>query len=189
MTDSRSIPHTLTFMTAQNPLTDPRLAGTWSLDARRSSVRFTSRTLWGLIPVNGRFEDVRGEGRIGTDGEVSGRLVIRADSVRTGIGMRDHHLRAADFFDAERFPDIVVEVTGHAPGGGLEATLTIRGTTRPLPLATTVAPPSDDTVAVTARGEIDRTRWGVSGNMLGMMPPATLLVAEAVFTRREHPAP
>ena len=169
-------------MTAQTPLTDPQLAGTWTLDAQRSSVRFTSKTLWGLIPVNGRFTEVTGDGRI-ADGQPSGRLVIRADSVRTGIGMRDHQLQAADFFDAEHFPEIVVEVTGIAPDGSLAATLSIRGTTLPLPVTATVGRHDATSVTITARGEIDRTRWGVSGNMLGMMPPATTLVTDAVFTR------
>ncbi len=164
-------------------LTDPQTAGTWRLDPQRSSVKFTARTLWGLVPVNGRFTDVNGEGRVSADGQVSGRLVVRTDSVKTGIGMRDHHLQAADFFDAERFPEIVVDVTGIAPDGSLSATLTIRGTTLPLPLAATVARTDAGAILITARGEIDRTRWGVSGNMLGMMPPATTLVTEAVFTR------
>ena len=91
--------------------------------------------------------------------------------------------QSADFFDAERFPEIVVDVTGIAPDGSLSATLTIRGTTLPLPLAATVARTDAGAIRITARGEIDRTRWGVSGNMLGMMPPATTLVTEAVFTR------
>lgn len=168
-------------MTLQSLLADPELSGTWALDPARSSVRFTARTMWGLIPVNGRFTDVTGAGRIGPDG-LSGRLVIRADSVRTGIGMRDRHLRARDFFDAEGSPEIVVEVSGLAPDGSLAAALTIRGTTLPLPLTTTVTRRGPD-LSLTARAAIDRTRWGVSGNMLGMMPPATALVAEAVFTR------
>lgn len=170
-------------MTTHSPLTDPDLAGAWTLDPERSSVRFTSKTLWGLIPVNGRFTGVRGDGVITPGGQLTGQLVISADSVRTGIGMRDHHLQAADFFDAERFPEIVVAVTGIAPDGTPTATLTIRGTTLPLALSTAVTRPDPDTVKITARGEIDRTRWGVSGNMLGMMPPATTLVTEAVFAR------
>ena len=40
-------------MSLQNLLTDPALTGTWTLDPQRSSIRFTSKTLWGLIPVNG----------------------------------------------------------------------------------------------------------------------------------------
>jgi hypothetical protein len=30
---------------------------------------------------------------------------------------------------------------------------------------------------------VDRTTWGVSGNMAGMMPPSTKLEFDAVFTR------
>lgn len=171
-------------MTVQSLLTDPAVAGTWTLEPERSSVRFVSKTLWGLIPVNGRFTDVSGEARIGPDGQPSGRLVIRADSVRTGIGMRDRHLRAADFFDATSHPDIVVDVTGIAPDGRLTATLSIRGITLPVPLQVSMDKRGgDESLGVTARAQIDRTDWGVSGNMLGMMPPGTELLADAVFVR------
>ena len=170
-----------------NLLDDPAVAGDWTLEPENSSVRFVSKTLWGLVPVNGRFTDVSGEARITPDGQLTGRLVIRAESVRTGIGMRDRHLRARDFFDVAAYPDIVVDVTGPAPDGQLAATLSIRGTTLPVPLQATVdrrgGVGAADSVGVSARAEIDRTRWGVSGNMLGMMPPATVLLADAVFVR------
>lgn len=161
-------------------LSDPALAGTWTLEPERSSVRFVSKTLWGLVPVNGRFTDLAGEARITPQGQVTGRLLIRADSVRTGIGMRDRHLRASDFFDVTDYPKIVVDITG--AGADLTASLTIRGTTLPVALQTT-AERQGESLRITARGEVDRTRWGVSGNMLGMMPPRTALLAEAVFVR------
>jgi polyisoprenoid-binding protein YceI len=174
-------------MTLQTPLNDPGMAGAWTLEPERSSVRFISKTLWGLIPVNGRFTEVTGEASVSPDGHLSGRLVIKAESVRTGIGMRDRHLRGADFFDTAHHPDIVVEVTGVAPDGQPSATLSIRGVTLPVPLQTTVERRGQHTgaesVGVTARAEIDRTRWGVSGNMFGMMPPRTVLLAETVFVR------
>jgi polyisoprenoid-binding protein YceI len=172
-------------MTVQTPLNDPAMAGSWTLEPERSSVRFVSKTLWGLVPVNGRFTAVTGEAQVTPDGDLSGRLVIKAESVRTGIGMRDRHLRGADFFDTAQHPDIVVDVTGVAPDGQLAATLSIRGTTLPVPLQATVERhgAGAESVGVTARAEIDRTRWGVSGNMLGMMPPGTVLLADAVFVR------
>ena len=174
-------------MTVQTLLNDPAMAGSWTLAPERSSVRFISKTLWGLIPVNGQFGDVSGEARITPDGQLSGRLLIRADSVRTGIGMRDRHLRAADFFDAANHPDIVITISGVAPDGGLSATLSIRDTTLPLALQASVERSGQsagaESIGVNARAEIDRTRWGVSGNMLGMMPPGTVLLADAVFVR------
>ena len=165
-------------MPLQSLLADPGAVGAWTLVPDRSSVRFASKTLWGLIPVNGRFTDVTGEGRIEADGTISGRLTIKAASVSTGIGMRDRHLRDEDFFDAEHFPDIIVEVTGPQT-----ATLSIRGTTLPLPLRFTLQRPDTNTLQITARAEIDRTKWGVSGNIAGMMPSTTTLVGETVFTR------
>ncbi len=170
-------------MTLQRLLTDPAMAGTWTCEPEGSAVRFVNQTLWGLIPVKGRFTDFTGEALI-SDGRLSGRLVVRADSVRTGIGMRDRHLRGPDFFDVADHPEIVVEVTGSA-AGDLATNLTVRGTTFAVPLTTTATRRDDDSFTVAARGRIDRTRWGVSGNMLGMMPSTTVLMVDAAFNRTQ----
>jgi len=174
-------------MTVQGLLADPAILGTWTLVPDRSSVRFTNRTLWGLVQVHGEFTEVSGTGQIGADGAVAGRLTIRTASVRTGIGKRDEHLRSADFFDADNSPEIVIEVSGVVPvaehTAELAATLTVRGTTLPLPLQATVTRLDNDTVHLVGRTVVDRTRWGVSGNMMGMMPAATGLVADTIFVK------
>jgi len=173
-------------VTVQSVLSDPSMAGTWSLAPDRSSVRFTNKTLWGLVNVNGEFEDVVGSGRFGPDG-VTGRLTIGAASIRTGIGKRDEHLCGSDFFDTDNFPEIIIDVAGATPTGdhtvGLAATMNVRGTTLPLPIEATVTRLGDDTVHIVGRATIDRTRWGVSGNMFGMMPNTATLVADTTFTR------
>ena len=174
-------------MTVQSMLTDPAVAGTWAVVSDRSSIRFINKTLWGLMKVNGGFSEFSGAGRIGSDGTVTGRLTIAAASVRTGIAARDKHLRSADFFDVDGFPDIVVEVTGARPIGDhtvdFDATLSIRGTTLPLPLQATVTRLANDTVHVVSHATVDRTRWGVSGNILGMVPATTALVADTTFVK------
>lgn len=174
-------------MTVRSLLSDPAVVGNWTMAADRSSIRFSNKTLWGLLTVKGRFPDIAGEGQIGTDGSVSGRLTIGAASVQTGIGKRDEHLRAPEFFNTELYPDIVVEVGGANPVGehtlDIQASMRIRGTTLPLPLQATVTRLANDTVHVVARTTIDRTRWGVSGNMLGMMPTTTALVADTTFIK------
>src|SRR5690606_10581994 len=68
-------------------------AGSWSLDPSRSSLRFRSSALWGLVKVHGEFTDISGEGSVAPDGTVSGRLEIAAASVDTGKAKRDRHLR------------------------------------------------------------------------------------------------
>jgi polyisoprenoid-binding protein YceI len=170
-------------MTLQRVLADPATIGTWALVPDRSSIRFATKTLWGLVPVNGRFTDVTGEGNVAADGAVSGRLRIGVASVKTGIGKRDKHLQSADFFDIENFPEITVEVSGVGADGNLNTTLSARGATLPIPLTATVTPLGDGSVQVTARTTVDRTKWGVSGNTMGMIPTSTTLIAEATFIK------
>ncbi len=164
-------------------LNDPNSAWRWQLVPARSSVRFKNKTFWGLATVTGEFTEVRGAGEVTANGALSGELVIGAASLKTGISKRDEHLRSADFFDVENHPVIRVEVTGVESSGNLRATLTVRGTTEPLPLPVTVQLLDDGTVQLTARAAIDRTEWGVSGNMVGMMPATTTLLADVVFAK------
>lgn len=174
-------------MSVRSVLADPSTSGTWTLSTDRSSIRFTNRTLWGLLKVNGHFADFDGSGRIGDDGTISGRLVVRAASVHTGIGKRDEHLRSGDFFDTDAAPEITVEVFGATPTGDhsvdLDATMTMRGTTLPLPLQATVTRVGNDALHIVGRATVDRTRWGVTGNMAGMIPATTDLVADTTFVR------
>jgi polyisoprenoid-binding protein YceI len=164
-------------------LTDPASSGTWTLVPDRSAIKFSSKTLWGLVPVNGRFTDATGEGSIAAGGAVSGRLQIRAASVKTGIGKRDEHLCSPDFFDAANFPLITVEVNGLGADGSLDATLRVRDAVLTMPLTATVTPLGEGTVQVNARTQVDRTRWGVTGNTMGMIPATVTLIADAVFVK------
>ncbi len=174
-------------MTLRGLLADPSVVGAWTVAPERSSVRFTNRTLWGLVKVTGHFAAIAGNGRIAADGSVSGRLVIAAASLRTGIRRRDEHLRSPDFFDTKRFRDIVVDVSAATAIGdhsaSLVASLNLRGVTRPLALAATVTRLGNDTVHIVCHTDIDRTAWGVSGNMAGMMPSSTALVADTIFVK------
>jgi polyisoprenoid-binding protein YceI len=163
--------------------------GTWQLVPARSSVRFKNKTFWGLATVTGEFADVRGTGQVSANGAVLGGLVIQASSLKTGIRKRDDHLRSADFFDVEQHPEIRVEVTAVEPASAntvtVHASVTVRGTTQPLPLTATVEQVGDGTVRLTAQKAIDRTTLGVDGNLIGMMPATTTLLADVVFAKAE----
>ena len=93
-------------------LSDPASAGNWTVVADQSTIVVKAKSMWGLAPVKLRFTEFGGDGQIAAPQTVSGHLDIKTASVRTGIGKRDRHLRSADFFEAERFPDISVVVTG-----------------------------------------------------------------------------
>lgn len=164
-----------------------RATGTWTLDPARSSFTFKNKTMWGLMNVKGRFTDCSGEGRVDAGGSVSGRIDVKAATVKTGIKQRDNHLRSADFFDAEHFPDISVTVNGVDPGDGDElnvsADMSIRGNTVALPMRVRGEVLDDGALRLTTTTTVDREQLGVTGNMAGMIPSTTTLMADAVFRR------
>jgi polyisoprenoid-binding protein YceI len=86
------------------------LAGEWALDPRTSSIRLKSRAMWGLVPVNGVFREVSGNGTVSPDGRVSGTVTMAAASIDTKNTRRDTHLRSADFSGDD--PDITFTADG-----------------------------------------------------------------------------
>lgn len=166
-------------------LSDPGNTGVWTLAPDRSDVTFRCRSFWGLLPVKGRFTEVRGEGRL-DGGTASGRLDITAASLDTGNRKRDEHLRSEDFFATERFPTLSVVVTTLQHAGTraeLRCTLTVRGVTRPLELSAEVTRLDDAAVQIAATAVVDRTDWEVDGNLLGMVKTDTTVAATAVFVK------
>ncbi|MDH6196603.1 polyisoprenoid-binding protein YceI [Mycobacterium frederiksbergense] len=161
-------------------------AGNWTLVPDRSRLTFQNKTMWGLSTVTGKFTEFAGNGR--ADGGVSGRVVVAAASVQTGIGRRDRHLRSAEFFDVGDHPDITAEVTGVASPVEddevlLTTILTIRGVSRTLELPVGVQVLDDGALQLSGRYWVERDEFGVSGNLLGMVGPTTMLSGDLVFVR------
>ncbi len=173
--------------TVETLLSDPDTAGVWNLVPDRSTVAFKIRNFWGLMNVKGQFTDVSADGQVTGKGAVFGRLDIQTASLRTGIRKRDEHLRSADFFDVERFPEISVVVTAVQPGTGnaadLRATFTINGISEPLPLPVQVTVLGDGSVRITTKIKIDRTQFGLGWNRLGMIGKTATAAADAYFVR------
>ena len=123
----------------------PSLDGRWGwlaplgdaptrLTPENVDVSMSVRWLGGMT-VRARFLDVRGMIHLPTDDDdtVAVTVEIRADSVRTGISLRDRHLRGPLFLDALRHPTITfrgsdaMRLPTHIAVPG---SLTIRGITR-----------------------------------------------------------
>ena len=173
--------------TLQELLGNATSVGVWNLAPESSTVGFKAKSMYGLLPVKGRFHDVSGDGQITDASNLFGRMDIKAASLDTKIKKRDKDLRAPNYFDVEKYPDISVVVTG-AEGIGsdtvnLRANLTVKGTTAPLPLTAKVAVLDDGAVRVTASADINRKDFGVDGNVVGMIRDATTLTADVVFRR------
>ena len=173
--------------TLETLLNDPDLAGVWNIVPDRSAVTFKIRNMWGLVNVKGRFTEFAGDGQLTGKGAVFGRLDIRTASLNTGIGRRDEHLRSADFFDVERFPEISVVITAVHPTEGkaaeLRASFTIKGVTAPLTLPITVTEAGDGSIQISGETKIDRSQFDIGWNKFGMIAPTARAAAQAVFVR------
>jgi len=170
----------------QELLRDPASAGTWSLDAARSTVGLRSKSVWGLVSVKGTFQQVSGSATISGAGEVSGTITVAAASVDTKNKKRDTHLRSADFFESEKYPDITVQVNRITPDGdgvSVAGTLTVRDQTRPVSFPATVSAASGSEVQLDAELQVDRSDYGLTWNQLGMSSTHNTLTVHAVFTK------
>jgi polyisoprenoid-binding protein YceI len=173
--------------TVETLLSDPDSAGVWNLVPGRSSLTFKIRNLWGLLTVKGRFTDISADGQITGKGAVFGRLDIRVASLRTGIRRRDEHLRSADFFDAEHFGEISVDVTAVQPTTGnaadLRASCTVKGIRAPLPLPVRITVLPDGAVRIAGKIKVDRAQFGLDWNRFGMIGKTATVTADAYFVR------
>jgi polyisoprenoid-binding protein YceI len=64
-------------------LKNAALAGEWTLDPSRSAVSLTTRSMRGLVRVNGVFRQVTGNGTVFPAGQVSGVVTVAAASIDT----------------------------------------------------------------------------------------------------------
>lgn len=159
----------------------------WNLDPAHSSIEFSVRHM-GFATVRGRFKRFTVE--IESDGQ--NRLtrvgsVIDASSVDTGEAQRDQHLRSADFFDAERFPEIRFTGTRIDPVADdryrITGDLSVRGTVKPVTFDVEVQQPINDPfgnvrVAAEVSGKLNRKDWGLGWNQV--LEAGALLVGEEV---------
>ncbi|CAM5688756.1 YceI family protein [Streptomyces fumanus] len=113
--------------------------GPWTIDPVHSSVAAIAQHL-GISSVRGRFTEFGGTVEIAPDDVTKSRVeaVIRAASIDTGNGMRDTHLKSADFLDVERFPEITYRSTGVTVAGPdrwtVHGELSLHGVVRPVDL-------------------------------------------------------
>ena len=167
-------------------LADGKLAGAWTLDGAKSSVGLRTKSVWGLVKVNGTFGQVTGAAVISAAGEATGTITVAAASIDTGVKKRDDHLRSADFFDAAKYPDITFSATSVTLSGenaAVAGTLTVRDQTRPVTVSGAVSANGTDEISLDAELPVNRSQYGMSFNQLGMMSMDNILTIHAVFTK------
>jgi len=167
-------------------LQDQDLAGEWVLDPRISSISLKNKSMWGLVPVNGQFREIRGHGTVSAGGEVSGTIAVAAASIDTRNTKRDTHLRSADFFDSANNPDIIFSADGIRPSGQrvtVTGMLTVRDRTRPLTFEAVAIVQGNSEVWLDAEVHVNQVEFGLTWNLLGTVGSNNTLTIHAVFTR------
>jgi polyisoprenoid-binding protein YceI len=115
----------------------PVPGGEYKIDPAHSLIGFAVRHLeinW----VEGRFKDFGGTIRFDEKDVTKSSVEFSAKiaSVDTEVEARDKHLRTADFFDAEKYPEMTFKSTGVERKGRdgyvLRGDLTIKGVTKPV---------------------------------------------------------
>jgi polyisoprenoid-binding protein YceI len=167
-------------------LPTPLTGGTWTIDAAHSDVAFTVRHA-GIAKVRGRATGFAGQITVGDDIEDSAVAVtIDATTVSTGDEARDTHLRTADFFEVDTYPEWTFTSTSVTPAGDdfvIAGDLTLHGVTRPVQLTAEFNGGAGDPMGQTRAGfsastQISRKDFGLTWN--AALETGGLLVSDNV---------
>ncbi|MGI9652869.1 YceI family protein [Chryseobacterium sp. RLHN22] len=114
----------------------------WSVDQAHSSINFSIKHM-GISFVQGRFDRFKGDVESPSANLDNGyfNFVVMTGFINTGVDMRDDHLKSADFFNAEKFPEIRFQSGAFTKEKGnnytLKGKLTIKDVTKEISIPVT----------------------------------------------------
>jgi polyisoprenoid-binding protein YceI len=161
--------------------------GTWKADSAHSKVGFAVKHM-GIATVRGEFTEF--EGTLEVTGDLSTANAygtVKTASVDTSEPPRDEHLRSADFFDAQSYPELSFRSTSIEPAGEdtfqIVGELTLHGVTREIQLqaivqGTDTDPWGNERVGLEITGELSRGDYGMKFNQA--LGSGNLLVGDKV---------
>ncbi len=147
-------------------------SGAYNFDKAHSFIGFKVKHM-GLIEVPGYFRDFTGVVNFDAN-DISKSTVeftAKTTSVDTGVEGRDKHLRTADFFEVEKFPEIIFKSTKVEKKGNdwmLTGDFTLKGVTKSITFPFQISGwlPADERsggkMGITAETSINRRDYGVN---------------------------
>ncbi|MER8232302.1 YceI family protein [Streptomyces sp. NPDC094049] len=152
----------------------PELTGDYVLDIAHSRIGFVARHAM-VTKVRGAFYQFEGTAHLdgGDPARSTGQVVIKAESIDTGVEQRDQHLRTNDFLDVPNFPDITFRSTAVEVRSDTDyrvtGDLTVKDTTRPVTIdfeytGNAVDPYGNLRVGLEGSVTISRKEFGVTWN-------------------------
>ena len=84
----------------------------WKVDPAHSSINFNISHS-GISIVNGKFLEYTGNLTTASEAlnNANFDFAVKVNSIDTSVGARDKHLKSADFFDAEKYPNMTFKST------------------------------------------------------------------------------
>jgi polyisoprenoid-binding protein YceI len=160
----------------------------WQIDGSHTNVGFTVRHMM-VSNVRGKFDKVSGtvEFDPANAAAASADIAIDVGSITTQDAQRDGHLKSADFFEAEKFPQITFKSSKvqviDKDSAKLHGDLSIRGVSKPVVLDVEFngvgKNPWGNTVAgFSAKGKINRKDFGLNWNVA--LEAGGILVGEEI---------
>ena len=148
------------------------IVGTWTIDPVHSDVSFTVRHMM-VSKVRGHFRTFEGTFTTAEDpADSTVSATIKLDSIDTNQEQRNAHIRSADFFEVEKYPEMTYTSTAVRVDGDdwiIDGDLTLKGITKQVSLALEINGFGPDAyggtrAGFTAKGEINRHDFNVSFN-------------------------
>lgn len=148
----------------------------WNIDATHSHVTFAIRHMM-VSTVKGKFNVLSGTLNLDDAHPASSWVEAEVDtaSIDTGDANRDTHLRASDFFDAEKYPKITFKSTQVEPTGDntykVTGDLILHGVTKPVVFNVEYSgqikdPYGFQRAGFNAKTKISRKEWGLTWHTL-----------------------
>jgi polyisoprenoid-binding protein YceI len=147
--------------------------GVWRVDAAHSKVGFAVKHM-GVATVRGEFGDFEGSLEIGDDlGSSKATGTVKTASVDTNQEPRDEHLRSADFFEVEKYPELSFASTSIEKVDDetfkITGDLTMHGETHPIELEAELGgvetgPQGETRTGLDVTGTLSRKEWGMHFN-------------------------
>lgn len=145
----------------------------WNVDASHSSIGFSVKHMM-VSKVRGSFGDFGADVEANETDLTAANIAfnIKVASINTGSVDRDNHLRSADFFDAETYPEIKFvanNITKKDDEYEIAGDITIKDVTKPIVFEAEYGgkgtnPWGQEVVAFSAETKINREDFGLTWN-------------------------
>jgi polyisoprenoid-binding protein YceI len=166
---------------------------TWNLDPSHSEVTFKVKHMM-ITNVSGRFTEISGTAVTEEDEftKADVNFTAKATSINTNSEQRDNHLRSAEFFDVEKYPEVTFKGTKFTKVDDqtykLQGDLTMHGVTKNITLDVEYGgiqkdPYGQTKAGFTLSGKLNRKDFGLTWN--AALETGGVMVSEEVRVQGE----